>query len=140
MAVTSTVPMKHDCARKYLKPVFEKSASVSGWTTSRARGPQMPMQQVPAVMSRMATVEAWGSNATSAASSPRRWLRWRRPGTARGQPGDGDVGPDAAVDIEHQAVGHGADRFRHLAGDQASAGIRWHPRPETSIRFSAVMS
>ena len=58
----------------------------------------------------------------------------------RSEPGDGHVGPDAAVGVEHQAVGHRADRLGHLAGDQASAGTRWRRRRLTSIRFSAVMS
>ncbi len=47
-------------ARKYFRPVAEKSASVSGWRTSRARGPHRPMQQVPGVMSRTWTVPSAG--------------------------------------------------------------------------------
>ena len=53
--VTGTEPMKVRTARKYPKAPCDRSAAHSGATTSRARGPHTPMQQVPPVTSRIVT-------------------------------------------------------------------------------------
>ena len=55
-------------ARKQPKASWEKSSRVSGWTRSRARGPQTPTQHVAEVMSRMWTsAGAWRSSRSRSA-------------------------------------------------------------------------
>ena len=56
-----------------------------------------------------------------------------------GQPGDGDVGTDAAGVVQHQAVGHRAGLAADVARGQPLEQ-RDRPGPVISIRFSGVMS